>query len=222
MNQSLTNAEPEALFPILNFLEQDFFTLFSTLNLSSQRAPLQQQRLLKYAHLLYDWNQKLNLFSPKSYHRLPFHFLDSIILSAMLPKPPISVLDMGSGSGLPSIILSIMNPHHKVTAVESRQKKCAFLNQAKNDLNLPNYTVIHCDINEYLHLRSIMPHAVTAKAFAPYEKLKKICLNVPKKNRPTLYVPISKSQGSSLPKTATLHHPKKFPEHHYFSESLST
>jgi 16S rRNA (guanine527-N7)-methyltransferase len=151
-----------------------------------------------YKALLKDWNSRVNLYSEKAYDRLDFHIQDSIHLAEFIGNQDKTVLDMGSGSGLPSVIIAIMNPRNKVTAIESKAKKVRFLEAAREALELPNYEPIATDINEYLAKVKPTPHFITAKAFAPYDKLKKICRGVQLAKNPTLLVPLSLAQIEEL------------------------
>ncbi|MGE4169474.1 MAG: 16S rRNA (guanine(527)-N(7))-methyltransferase RsmG [Candidatus Margulisiibacteriota bacterium] len=124
-----------------------------------------------YIDLLKTFNEHTNVYSKKAYDRLPFHVQDSRFMAEMIGNRPAKVLDMGSGSGLPSIIIAICNPQNQVYAVESTQKKSRFLTWISSELGLTNYTVFQKDILELSHKPPFMADAVTAKAFAAPEKI---------------------------------------------------
>lgn len=89
-----------------------------------------------YLSLLLKWNAKLNLTAtrdPEGFvHR---HFLDCIQCAQQMPKVS-TVLDFGSGAGLPGIPIAICHPEIHVTLAESQRKKAAFLREAVRTLGL--------------------------------------------------------------------------------------
>jgi 16S rRNA (guanine527-N7)-methyltransferase len=71
------------------------------------------------------------------------------------------VLDVGSGAGLPGIVLGIGLPQHSIVLVERRQKRAAFLNIVASQLKLHNVQVFNLDVSE---LKAITADAITAMA----------------------------------------------------------
>jgi 16S rRNA (guanine527-N7)-methyltransferase len=124
------------------------------------------ERLSRYADLLADWQQRLNLVSPTS---LPLvwdrHFADSAQLARLVP-PGLSWLDVGSGGGFPGLVIAAME-HGRVTLVESIAKKCRFLQAVIDDLRL-DARVIHGRAET---LPSARADVVTARAVAPLDRL---------------------------------------------------
>jgi 16S rRNA (guanine527-N7)-methyltransferase len=100
-----------------------------------------QGRLLQYVALLTKWNRTYNLTAIREPSRLvSHHLLDSI---AVLPHlQGASVVDVGSGAGLPGIPLAIVQPQWRVALLDSNQKKSAFLRQAVLELKLDNIEVV--------------------------------------------------------------------------------
>ncbi len=78
-----------------------------------------------YVDLLQSANEQVNLYSKKTYDHLPFHIQDSLNLAEMANHAKI-IVDMGSGSGFPSVIMAIQNPQSQVVAIESKGKKRRF------------------------------------------------------------------------------------------------
>ena len=71
-----------------------------------------------------------------------FHFLDSLALLDLAPvRAGQRFADLGSGAGLPALVLAIALPFSRVTAVESQHKKCRFIEQAANAMGLRNVDV---------------------------------------------------------------------------------
>ena len=107
----------------------------------------QQQKLLDYVALIYKWNQVHNLTAVREpMDMVTLHILDSL---SVLPHIDCKrLLDVGAGAGLPSIPLAICLPELQVTAIDAVQKKVSFMRQAKAQLGLTNFNVIHGRIEE--------------------------------------------------------------------------
>jgi len=101
-----------------------------------------QQRLVDYLALLAKWNRTYNLTAVRDEQAMVgYHLLDSLAVLPHLPGD--SLADVGSGGGLPGIALAIARPQWCVALVESKQKKAAFLDQCKIELELDNVEVVH-------------------------------------------------------------------------------
>ena len=107
----------------------------------------QRQKLLDYVALIYKWNQVHNLTAVREpMDMVTLHILDSL---SVLPHIDCKrLLDVGAGAGLPSIPLAICLPELQVTAIDAVQKKVSFMRQAKAQLGLTNFNVIHGRIEE--------------------------------------------------------------------------
>jgi len=102
--------------------------------------PQAQSRLLDYLALLQKWNRTYNLTAVREASRMVSHHLLDCL--AIVPHvTAATVLDVGSGAGLPGIPLALAAPRVQVTLLESNHKKAAFLQQAKAELKLDNVTV---------------------------------------------------------------------------------
>ena len=117
--------------------------------------------------LLFKWQKRLNLISPKTINKIwDRHILDSAQLCSFIPKKPCRILDVGSGAGLPGVVLSILTDH-EIHLVESDQKKCAFLRTALSRVS-SNALVHETRLEEMPSLRADI---ITARAFAPLPRL---------------------------------------------------
>ena len=117
--------------------------------------------------LLFKWQKRLNLISPKTINKIwDRHILDSAQLCSFTPKVPCRILDVGSGAGLPGVILSILTDH-EIHLVESDQKKCAFLRTALSRIR-SNALVHETRLEE---MPSLSADIITARAFAPLPRL---------------------------------------------------
>ena len=100
-----------------------------------------QQRLLAYLELMQKWNRAYNLTAVRQAPRMvSYHLLDSLAVAAHVAAA--TILDVGSGAGLPGIPLAVALPDSRVTLLDSNHKKAAFLRQAVMELKLGNTDVV--------------------------------------------------------------------------------
>jgi 16S rRNA (guanine527-N7)-methyltransferase len=104
--------------------------------------------LLAYLALLDKWNRVYNLTAVREVERMVgHHLLDSLAAVPFFQGE--TVLDVGSGGGLPGIPLAIARPELQVTLIDSVAKKTAFLLQAKAELGLANLNVVTGRVEDY-------------------------------------------------------------------------
>ncbi len=127
---------------------------------------MKQSQIEAYVGLLKDYNEITNVYSKSAYDRLGFHIQDSVCLAACIGNSPKQILDLGSGSGMPSVILAIQNDQSEITAVESRGRKASFIKDCGKQLGLANLRVLNVDANTLRPERLGRVDVVTAKAFA--------------------------------------------------------
>jgi 16S rRNA (guanine527-N7)-methyltransferase len=107
-----------------------------------------EAKLLAYLALLDKWNRVYNLTAVRDAERMvSHHLLDS--LAAVPFFQGTTVLDVGSGGGLPGIPLAIARPELQVTLIDSIAKKTAFLLQAKAELGLSNLNVVTSRVEDF-------------------------------------------------------------------------
>jgi 16S rRNA G527 N7-methylase RsmG len=137
---------------------------FSHLDLGEVAA----ERASRYVSELLRYNERTNVYSKAAYDKLPFHVADSLTLAALVRSAsPHGVLDLGSGSGLPSVLMACVNPDIPVFAVESKSRKTRFLTRVGKALALPNYVPLTQNVNELSRSWCFDVDVVTAKAFKP-------------------------------------------------------
>lgn len=111
-------------------------------------SPPQQEKLLAYLALLQKWNQVYNLTAVRDpQEMLSHHLLDSL---AVIPPVrrytagrPLRLLDVGSGAGLPGVVIAICCPELAVDCVDTVGKKAAFIQQVALTLKLPHLRGLH-------------------------------------------------------------------------------
>ena len=107
-----------------------------------------QDKLLTYVALLQKWNKVYNLTAVRDLtDMVTLHLLDSLSVLPYIKAK--NLLDVGSGGGLPGIVLAICLPNLLVTTIDTVQKKTIFMQQVKGELGLSNLTVIHSRVESY-------------------------------------------------------------------------
>ena len=105
-------------------------------------------RLLIYKNLLEKWNKIFNLTSiTKSKEVITHHFLDCLSIVQYLEGK--NILDVGSGAGLPGIIIGLCSPNKNITLIDSVGKKTSFLKQVCVELNLTNIEVVQDRVENF-------------------------------------------------------------------------
>jgi len=113
-----------------------------------------RDKLTAYLELLAKWNRTYNLTAIREPERMvTHHILDSLAVLPHLDAPDennnLSLLDVGSGAGLPAIPLAIARPAWRVVALDSSHKKGAFVQQAANELGLANVEAVVARVEDY-------------------------------------------------------------------------
>ena len=121
----------------------------------------QQQLLLAYIALLEKWNQAYNLTAVRDpAEMVTRHLLDSLAVLPFLSDQ--STLDVGTGPGIPGIILAVARPEQHFTLLDSNGKKARFVRQARRELGLENVEVVHGRVEQY----RTQPAQIICRAFA--------------------------------------------------------
>jgi 16S rRNA (guanine527-N7)-methyltransferase len=127
----------------------------------------QARQLLAYLDLIGKWNKVYNLTAVRDPEdMLRQHLLDSMAvvgpLSRHLAGRAASVLDVGSGGGLPGVVLAICMPQLRVDCVDTVAKKAAFVQQVAGSLGLPRLRGLHARVESLTGPYDV----VTSRAFA--------------------------------------------------------
>lgn len=107
-----------------------------------------QEKLLAYLSLLHKWNKVYNLTAVRDpLEMVTLHLLDSLSVLPYVNSK--NILDVGSGGGLPGIVLAICKPGLQVTTIDTVQKKAIFMRQVKGELGLDNLSVVHARVENF-------------------------------------------------------------------------
>ena len=136
----------------------------------------------RYAELLCEWNEKMNLTGiTDPYGIVIRHFADSLTLVPFLPEGA-SLIDVGTGAGFPAVPAAIARPDIKVTLLDSLNKRLTFLNAVVEELGLSCVTV-HARAEDGGHKAELRQRfdAATARAVAALPTLCEYCVPFVKK-----------------------------------------
>ena len=133
-----------------------------------KHSPETTGRLAAYRDLLLRWNARINLISAETAAEIDQrHIADCAQLQPLLPQDG-PIADLGSGAGLPGLVLAIIQPEREIHLVESDKRKAAFLVEASAQLKLPLVRVHACRVE----IAKLPPlSAITARALAPLATL---------------------------------------------------
>lgn len=126
----------------------------------------QTQLLDQYAALVTRYHKTLDLLSDAGLRDLPRHVDDALRYAALIEReagPEATIVDVGSGAGLPGIVIAAALPAAKVHLVERRRRRTAFLELASATLGLSNTRVYGGDVQD---LAGVCADVITGQAVA--------------------------------------------------------
>jgi 16S rRNA (guanine527-N7)-methyltransferase len=141
-------------------------------------------QLCAYVEILKKWQQKINLISDSTLNEIWIrHILDCAQLLSYLPSTSVKLFDIGSGAGLPGLILAVAGVK-RVTLVESDARKAEFLRAAARELGITSrVNVLNCRVEG---LSGIEADTITARALATIDKILTISAGIRGQN--TIYL----------------------------------
>ncbi|MEM0515708.1 16S rRNA (guanine(527)-N(7))-methyltransferase RsmG [Pseudoalteromonas sp. YIC-827] len=154
-------------------LENKFKQLLAKASISLSEQQIQQ--LLAYVALLDKWNKAYNLTSirdPKD--MLIKHIMDSLVVAEHLKGQ--HYIDVGTGPGLPGMVLAIALPDTEFVLLDSLGKRVTFLKQVKHELGLKNVTPVQSRVEEYQP--SVKLDGVLSRAFASIDDMLHWCAHL--------------------------------------------
>ena len=141
----------------------------SQLGLTISQQKIEQ--LVNYLDLLLKWNKVHNLTAIDNRSEgVKKHILDSLSVLSFVKKG--TILDVGSGAGLPGIVIALMRDDVNVTSIDSVGKKCRFMEHAKINLDVKNFNVVNDRVEIYKTEECF--NQIVSRAFATFEDTKKL------------------------------------------------
>lgn len=124
------------------------------------------EQLVRYVELLERWNQAFNLTAVRDpAEMVTRHIMDSVVVMPFIKGG--SLADVGTGAGLPGIVLAILRPELDVMLIDSNGKKTRFCRQAATELGLQNVAVEHVRVEDYRPVERFA--TVVSRAYASLE-----------------------------------------------------
>jgi len=128
-----------------------------------------------YAGILATRGVEQGLLGPREVPRLwDRHLLNCAVVAELIDPRPGTLLDLGSGAGLPGLVLAMMLPDTAVTLLEPMERRCRFLAECVTELGLANVTVLRGRAEDV----TIRTDVVTARAVAPLPRLAELAIGV--------------------------------------------
>ncbi|BCE01065.1 16S rRNA (guanine(527)-N(7))-methyltransferase RsmG [Marinicellulosiphila megalodicopiae] len=142
---------------------------FSELKLAT--TPEQVEQLLAYHTLLIKWNKAYNLTAIRDpMEMIDRHLVDSLGIIDFLDDIK-RLIDVGTGGGMPGIIIAIMRPEIHVTLLDSNGKKTRFLQQVVMSLKLSNAKVVQSRLESFHVENEDLFDCITSRAFATLQDM---------------------------------------------------
>ncbi|MGV3278947.1 16S rRNA (guanine(527)-N(7))-methyltransferase RsmG [Rickettsiales bacterium LUAb2] len=127
---------------------------------------INNDKLIEYQNMLILWQKKMNLIADNDKNNIwERHILDCIQIQKYIIGENKTIIDLGSGAGLPGIILAINDPNNNYILIEANTKKTIFLQAVKQKLQLINVNIINDRIEniiENLRADYIVSRALTS------------------------------------------------------------
>lgn len=137
-------------------------------------SPEQIKQLLDYLGLLQKWNKVYNLTAITDLTEMVIlHLLDSLAIIPHLTGQ--AFLDVGTGAGLPGLVLAIAQPTWQITLLDSNSKKTRFLIQTMVELQLPNVKVVCSRIEHWKTEQKF--DVITSRAYSNLKQFREQCLS---------------------------------------------
>jgi 16S rRNA (guanine527-N7)-methyltransferase len=126
------------------------------------------QTLVRYLAMLEKWNKAYNLTAIRDVEQMiSLHLLDSLATLPYITGD--KIIDVGTGPGLPGMVLAICYPEKRFTLLDSNGKKTRFLTQVKMELGIDNVTVENERVEKHLH-QGEYDHVIS-RAFASLQDM---------------------------------------------------
>lgn len=160
-----------------DIMSKDVVSIFLKHQIELSEKQLNQFK--KYFEILVEWNDKINLTAITEEEQVYYkHFVDSLSLRTVIPAEGVTLLDVGSGAGFPSLPMKILYPNIEVTIIDALKKRTNFLRLLCNELDI-KVEIIHGRAEEFDRRNQF--DFVTARAVANLNMLSELCIPFVKK-----------------------------------------
>ena len=128
-----------------------------------------------FAGLLATRGVERGLLGPREVPRLwDRHLLNCAVVAELIEPQRGTLLDLGSGAGLPGLVLALLLPETAVTLLEPMERRCRFLTEAVTELRLANVSVLRGRAEDV----TVRTEVVTARAVAPLPRLAELAIGL--------------------------------------------
>ena len=128
-----------------------------------------------YAGILATRGVEQGLIGPHEVPRLwGRHLLNCAVVAELIEPRPVTLLDLGSGAGLPGLVLAMVLPGTAVTLLEPMERRCRFLSGCVAELGLANASVLRGRAED----ATLRADVATARAVAPLDRLAELAVRV--------------------------------------------
>lgn len=133
-------------------------------------SAFQLGQLKRFVELLREWNRKIHLISKGDVENIEErHILPSMVFAdfvrAEFGQKAVNIVDLGTGAGLPGVILAVLFPEKRFWLLDSSRKKTLFLKKVKSELSL-NFQIVNERFENWQAKNSIKIDLITARAVA--------------------------------------------------------
>jgi len=154
-----------------DFHEESQIIIDGALKLGIKISQKKFEQLVNYLELILKWNKVHNLTAIDSFSEgVRKHILDSLSVLSFVKKG--KILDVGSGAGLPGIVIALMRDDVDVTSIDSVGKKCRFMEHVKLDLELENLNVVNARVEKFKSNECF--DQIVSRAFASFKDTKQL------------------------------------------------
>lgn len=145
------------------------------------------ERAQQYAEILATRGVEWGVIGPREVPRLwDRHLLNCAVLTELIDEDCKTLADIGSGAGLPGIVLAMLLPDVRMTLIEPLERRAKFLTECLTELDVPNATVMRSRAEDLAG--KVAADVVTARAVAPLDRLVPLALGVARRGGTVLAI----------------------------------
>jgi len=154
-----------------DFHEERQLIIEGALKLGIKISQQKFEQLVNYLELILKWNKVHNLTAIDSFSEgVRKHILDSLSILSFVKKG--KILDVGSGAGLPGIVIALMRDDVDVTSIDSVGKKCRFMEHVKLNLEMENLNVVNARVEKFKSNECF--DQIVSRAFATFKDTRQL------------------------------------------------